>query len=509
MLKQLHRTSQPKGMDFLKDIYGILAQYVEQRTDSDLPVQDVIRPDLLRKFIQFDNQEVLDREALKAVCEAVLKHSTQTQHPNFVSQLYGCPDPYGLAADAIVSALNTNVHIYDLAPVLTLVENTVIGYLSDKFLLSDGANKGDGIFVPGASTGTQYALHLARHLNAPAVKSSGMAQQKPLVAYCSEAAHYSCSNAAVLLGLGSENMRKIECDHNGAMLVDKLREALDQSIHAGEQPFCVIATAGTTVLGGFDPIEAIAALARRHDLWLHVDAAWGGAAAFSENHKQHLLGIHQADSVVFNAHKALGLPIQCSALLVNRTRGGILTEATSTRAPYLHQSDRVTHEENLDISKKTFQCGRKGDALKLWLLKQAVGDAGLAERVDCCAGVAAKLAKKVQERTEADGSFILKSNIFATTCFWYIPRKFRGSTDGSNMGKLPFDLGSIAPKIKEYMLANGYNCMLGYASSANTPAFFRWAVTNPPAEQDFSEQGIDRILDMIEDVGERISGAQF
>ena len=138
--------------------------------------------------------------------------------------------------------------------------------------------------------------------------------------------------------------------------------------------------------------------------------------------------------------------------------------------------------------------------------QEAIGDDGLSERVDHCVEVAVDLAEKIKERGRRDGSFILKSNIFATTCFWYVPRKFRNSGNPDNRGNPEFDLASVAPRIKEHMLASGYNCMVGYADAPNTPTFFRWAVTNPPLSRNFIERDLDVILDTIAKVGERIFG---
>jgi len=494
------------GTSFLLKVLDTLASYVGERNAVHKPVQGRIRPDELRKIIPFDKDGICFHDELLGICGKILENSTQTQHPYFVSQLYGRADCYGLAADMIVSALNTNVHVYDLSPVLTLVEKSVIGYLSRRFHLSNGDDFGDGVFVPGASTGTQYALHSARHWFRPECKEGGNREAGRLVAFCSEAAHYSCTNSAMLLGIGSRNMRKIACDQNGRMLVGRLREEIEHSRAVGEEPFCVVATAGTTVLGSFDPINEIADLANEYNLWLHVDAAWGGASLLSAKHEHYMSGVGRADSLVFNAHKILGLPIQCSALLMHSRHGDILADAISIHAPYLHQADRVKHEENLDISKKTFQCGRKGDALKFWMLRKAVGDEGISERVDSCVDGALVLAEKIRERGRRDGSFILKSSIFATTCFWYVPSIFRKFSAHDDPKDFDFDLASVAPGIKEYMLANGYNCMLGYADAPNAPTFFRWAMTNPPLDRNFIGSDLDVILDSIEEVGERIFG---
>ena len=205
--------------------------------------------------------------------------SPRTAHPNFVSQIYSRADLHGVAAEVIVAALNNNIHLFQLSPALTVIEGSMIDYLSDMFSFGelDGAPYADGVFVPGGSAGNMHALYVALNKMYPALRENGFpADGKRFVAFCGEGAHYSLEKAAMVLGMGRSNMCKIPSDADGRMRVDLLEAAITETIARGDAPFCVCATAGTTVMSAFDSLVPIAGIARRHGIWLHVDAAWGG-----------------------------------------------------------------------------------------------------------------------------------------------------------------------------------------------------------------------------------------
>jgi glutamate/tyrosine decarboxylase-like PLP-dependent enzyme len=159
------------------------------------------------------------------------------------------------------------------------------------------------------------------------------------------------------------------------MIPDALRKVLDRDIGSGAVPFMINATAGTTVLGAFDPIDAIADVAEEYGVWLHVDGALGGSALLSERHSWLLEGRERADSLTWDAHKMLGVPVLCSVILTKRP--GMLEKHFTQDASYLFQTDREYAHGNMSM-----QCGRRNDAFKLWAMWKRRGDSGLAARVD-------------------------------------------------------------------------------------------------------------------------------
>ena len=160
-----------------------------------------------------------------------------------------------------------------------------------------------------------YAINIARHWMFPIVKDKGLTAVPRLVVFTSEDAHYSVKKLAAFLGIGANNVYSIKVDSSGKMCVVDLRQQINRCIDEGARPLMVSATAGTTVLGAFDPLRPISDLCKEYEIWLHVDAAWGGGALISRKHRHLLDGIELADSVTWNPHKLLAAPQQCSTLL--------------------------------------------------------------------------------------------------------------------------------------------------------------------------------------------------
>jgi len=218
-----------------------------------------------------------------------------------------------------------------------------------------------------------------------------------LVAYTSAEGHYSLQKNAGLAGLGRRSVRAIQVDERGRMSVPALLEAIEADRRARHRPFLVNATAGTTVRGAFDPIARIAAVSRGEGLWLHVDGAFGGTLLLSPEHRHRLAGCERADSFAWDPHKMMGIPLQSSVLLVSRP--GLLSACLDENAEYLFQSD----PDELNPGRRSLQCGRPNDALKLWAAWQRLGDRGWAERV----GRQVALARRAARLVDADPELLL------------------------------------------------------------------------------------------------------
>ena len=180
----------------------------------------------------------------------------------------------------------------------------------------------------------------------------------------------------VFIGVGRDQVRYIETNEKGEMRIDLLEEAIKNDLRNGFHPFFINLTAGTTVMGAFDPIRAVVGIASKYDLWVHVDGAYCGAVFFSPKYRQLMDGVELADSFSFNAHKMLGVPLSSSIITVKENQW--LEHSFSNDASYLYQTD--TDEYNL--GKTSLQCGRRNDALKFWALWKSLGTQGLAEMVE-------------------------------------------------------------------------------------------------------------------------------
>ena len=197
-----------------------------------------------------------------------------------------------------------------------------------------------------------------------------------MIAYSSENSHYSISKNASFSGIGKENVRYIKSDQYGRICKDDFENQINNDISNGFLPFYLNATAGTTVLCAFDNIEELVPICRKHEIWIHLDGAFGGAVIFSEKYKYLVKGINFTDSFCFNAHKTLGAPISTSLLVVKDKND--LYNSFNNSASYLYQ----THDSDFNLGQTSFECGRRNNALKLWTMWKAIGSKGIAKIIN-------------------------------------------------------------------------------------------------------------------------------
>ncbi|KAJ0065914.1 hypothetical protein NL108_000159, partial [Boleophthalmus pectinirostris] len=332
-------------------------------------------------------------------------------HPHFFNQLFCGLEPYSLAASFIIEALKPSIYTYEVAPVFTVMEKVVL----KKIIEVIGWEDGDGIFNAGGSLSNMYAINLARFHYCPEIKELGMSASPRLVLFTSQNSHYSIVKSAAFLGIGTKNVYMVPCDESSTEYY-LLYYTNYYLYFQGAQPFMVNATAGSTVLGAFDPIEQIADICEKYDLWLHVDACWGGAVILSKKHKHLLQGIHRANSVAWNPHKMMMACLQCCAFVV-RDQKHLLERCYSAKARYLFQQDKF-YDVTFDTGDKSIQCGRKPDAFKLWLLWKALGSNRLEQRVERALAMA-------QSVTHMHTRTLTHIPEYTNVCFWYVPPSLR------------------------------------------------------------------------------------
>jgi len=442
-----------------------------------------------------DGDRPISIAQLTSAMNAILDNSVRSSHPMFMNQLYAGVDPIALAGEWASSALNSNVHTFEVAPILTEIERSMLAKMAKLWLgeNSDGsAPEHDGLFVPGGSIANLYSMILARERACPDAKRTGMPQG--YVAFCSEQSHYSYKKCAHMIGLGMDNMIKVECGKDGALLPSALEEAISAAKAAGKTPFYVGATAGTTVLGAFDPFNALADVCAKDNIWLHVDGAWGGAAIVSKTYKHLMAGVERADSFCWNPHKMLGIPLQCSIVLSKKP--GSFMAANSFKADYLFQPDKNNAEA--DLGDRTIQCGRKSDALKLWLAWKYRGDEGWEQLVDHCFG----LAKFVENEVSSDtsGAFVLATPAQCSNVgFWYVPPRLRPFNKDTATEEQLAELAKVAPKLKDRMQRAG-DAMIGFqpVPALKLPNFFRLVLPN---SRHNSEEKLRDMLRRMDEMG--------
>lgn len=477
----------PRLQEFIKDVQRlILDEALVKGTDRDTKVVNFTQPEDLKGILDLPiGKQGASHDDLLKLCKLVIKYSVKTGSSRFYNQLYSGLNAYGLTGAWLTDALNTNIHTFEVAPAFIVIEK----YLIEKLCSVVGYEAGDGIFCPGGSFCNIMAMNLARFRACPKFKNTGMYEHRRLKLYTSAEAHYSMLKSAVFLGLGSDSVVKIDTDERGRMVPEDLERKIKEDIDKGEVPAFVMATAGTTVLGAYDPLTPLADICAKHSVWLHCDACWGGGALLSEKHRHLMASIERSDSLSWNLHKMSAMPLQCSLFLIKEK--GLLEQCNSLQAEYLFQPDKC-YDTSYDIGDKTVQCGRKVDALKAWLMWKALGDDGMQQVVDTAFDNSRYFTEKLK-RTEG---FRLVIPEFECTnvCFWYIPPSLRGQVENEEWWQ---KLSRVAPKIKERMMKEG-TLLIGYQplSVKRLVNFFRIIISNARCEHsdmDYVIEEIDRL----------------
>uniref|UniRef100_A0A8C6V969 Glutamate decarboxylase 1 n=1 Tax=Naja naja TaxID=35670 RepID=A0A8C6V969_NAJNA len=480
------KNGEEQTVQFLLEVVDILLTYVKKTFDRSTKVLDFHHPHQLLEGMEGFNLELSDNpESLEQIlvdCRDTLKYGVRTGHPRFFNQLSTGLDIIGLAGEWLTSTANTNMFTYEIAPVFVLMEQITLRKMRE--IIGWSNKDGDGIFSPGGAISNMYSIMAARYKYFPEVKTKGMSAVPKLVLFTSEHSHYSIKKAGAALGFGTEN-----CESQLKKMNFTIELLLCFSLQ-GYIPLYVTATAGTTVYGAFDPIPEIADICDKYNLWLHVDAAWGGGLLMSRRHRHKLNGIERANSVTWNPHKMMGVLLQCSAILLREK--GILQGCNQMCAGYLFQQDKQ-YDITYDTGDKAIQCGRHVDIFKFWLMWKAKGTVGFESQINKCLELSEYLYNKIKNRQEFEMVFEGEPE-HTNVCFWYIPPSLRGMPDSEERRE---KLHRVAPKIKALMMETG-TTMVGYQPQGEKVNFFRMVISNPAA----SKSDIDFLIEEIERLGQ-------
>src|SRR5437763_10397820 len=399
----------------------IISDYVREL--DGLPVTSDATPGDLEKL--FDEPLPLNgigaEEILARFQCDIAPNAMQIPSPRYYGLFNPTPLPIAVWADALASAINQNGAAWRNSPSASIIEARVLRWLCE---MVGYERESFGTLTSGGSEANLIGLKCARDRAHQDVREKGVrAARGELIVYASEQSHYSLEKSVDILGLGRRNLRKIETDDRFHIRTDLLRETIASDKERGFIPCCIAGAAGATSTGIVDPLDELAEIALDNDCWFHVDAAYGGALAFSEKHRHLLRGLKRADSVTFDPHKWMFVPFECGALLV-RGGGSVLRDAFDITPEYLSEE-----RGGADVEYDFFRYGQLGTrramALKVWMALKAVGVRGYAEAVERQIDLVNHLASRFDELEEFERVGEVET---ALCCVRFLPREARGKS---------------------------------------------------------------------------------
>ncbi|HEX8473359.1 MAG TPA: aminotransferase class I/II-fold pyridoxal phosphate-dependent enzyme [Pyrinomonadaceae bacterium] len=382
---------------------------LERLFDEPLPASGMSADEILEKFTR-----------------DVLPHAMNIPSPRYYGLFNPTPLPIGVWADALASAMNQNGAAWRNSPSASVIEARVLRWLCE---LVGYDKESFGTLTSGGSEANLIALKCARDRAVDDARDEGLsragATRGDLVVYVSEQGHYSFEKSVDILGIGRRNLRKIVTDARFHIRTDALRTEIERDIERGNTPLCIAGAAGATSTGVVDPLDELADLARDYKLWFHVDAAYGGALAFSEKHKRRLRGIERADSVTIDPHKWMFVPFACGAVLV-REGGRVLRDGFDITPEYLSEE-----RGGADVEFDFFRYGQLGtrrfNALKLWMALKNLGVRGYGEIVERQIDLTRYLASRLDDLRDFERVGEVET---AVCCARFVPA---GMMDASDM----------------------------------------------------------------------------
>ncbi|MDB4916951.1 MAG: ddc 2 [Gemmatimonadetes bacterium] len=388
-------------------------------------------------------------------------------HPTFLGYYGSTSNGPALVGEIAAAALNVSAMTWKTSPAATELEATVLAWIRDLLGLSENLF---GVVYDTASVALLHALAAAREASTPNVRSHGLSGAAALRVYASEQAHSSLVKAMVMLGLGAENVVRVPTDDAFRMDAGMLRAAMVRDAAMGLRPMAVVATVGTTSCASVDPVAHIAAICQEWNVWLHVDAAYGGALAALPEARWILDGLDTADSIIVNPHKWLFVPLDFSVLYL---RHPDIMRTLFMETPEYLEGDAQPASQRLapDYMDYGIQLGRRFRALKAWMVLRAFGHDGISARIrEHC-----RLAAMVAEWVEATPEFELIAPLsMAVVCFRHSPAGESVHDGNARNIAIVNAVNATGAAYLTYTSLNGKTCMrIGVGNIATTEQHIR------------------------------------
>lgn len=479
-------------------MHEVVNALAKRFTSVESPTSATDRTSLEAEVADFelDGQGIGNLAALREADELYARNAVWFHHPSYVAHL-NCPVAVpAVAAEAMLAAINTSVDTYDQSEVATLMERRLVQWASRHV----GFDTGDGIFTSGGTQSNLQALFLAREnviraQQAQTVDGSqagrGEASRRSILSrlriLATSQTHFSIARAAHLLGLDAEAVVSVDTDADGRMDAEALAELMRDIDDTGGIVMAVVATAGTTDLGVIDPLAAIAEVCEHANVWMHVDAAYGGGLLWAPRRKHLLTGIGRATSVTIDFHKTFFQPVSSSALLVRDL--GLF-------APTLHHADYLNPEAEAQGAEaepnqvdKSLQTTRRFDALKLWTTLRARGAGEIGELLDTVCDLAAEVRELLEDQPDFE---VRGVSDLSTVLFRFAPE----SADAATVDEL-------VPMIRRVLFRSG-RAAIARTTIEGTP-WLKLTLLNP----DTTVAHITAVLDLVRATGHGILAGRY
>lgn len=408
VMRELERDATP---DAAAQVLVLATDYFDATRRAEGPVSTGVAPnDVAARFDEPmpENGRPLD-EVISRVRVQVIADANRLAHPMYMGHQVSFPLSTAVWTDAVISSLNQSIAVEEMSPTLTSLETRVVRWMCDAAGFPEGSG---GTFTSGGTEATFSALLAARAAALPDSWVNGITEPRPVV-LCGEHTHYAVTRAVAELGLGMRSAVVVPSVQYRMDIVALTRE-LARLRTAGTPVMAVVATAGHTATGAFDDIDAIGQLCEEQGIWLHIDGAHGATALLSERHRHRVRGIERARSIAWDPHKMMLLPLPAGMLLVRDERE--LQAAFAQRAPYLFHGDAGAARVR-DQGVRSFQCSRRADVLKLWVVLQRLGRRGVAALHDHMCDLAVRVRDELVRHREFVVLHEPESNIL---CFRYV-----------------------------------------------------------------------------------------
>ncbi|GAA4466768.1 aspartate aminotransferase family protein [Nibrella saemangeumensis] len=401
----------------------------------------------------------------------VIDQSTHLHHPRYMGHQVSPPLPLAATAGLLSGVLNNGMAVYEMGLVSNPLERIISELLARRIGFDENAS---GLLTSGGTLANLTALLAARAAKAPGDVWQHGSQERLAVMVASEA-HYCIDRAARIMGFGDAGIIKLPVNEQFQMRTDLLDAYYQQAAADGLRVIAVVASACSTSTGAYDHIEAIADFCEKHDLWLHVDGAHGGAVVFSERYKPLVSGIDRADSVTIDWHKMLMTPALATSLIFRRNEDSFRT--FHQQAQYLWSSDA---DDWFNSGKRTFECTKLMMSVKIYTILKAYGETIFAENVDTLHELAGQFAARVRQHPNLELAVEPQSNI---VCFRYI-------------GAPVSELNQINTTIRQQLLHDGRFYIV--QTTLHGQVYLRVSLMNPMTTM----ADLDALLSLIGSLGD-------